>query len=439
MSGGRAINGSMTVTFLHTSDLQIGMTRKFLDTDAQSRFEQSRIDTIRTLGKVAVENSCDFIVMAGDVFEHNALSRRTFGRALEELKRLPVPVYILSGNHDPLVADSQLLQLGESAGRNVVVFQDSQPLSLTTPAGELVELVGAPLLAKYATHDLVAAALEGLAPVDHVRICVGHGQAQARHNAVKPDLINLDVVTDAISRGVIDYLALGDTHSAQQVDAAGHVWFSGAPETTDFLELSTGGGENNSGNALVVSISKVAGETASVEVRQVSVGTWTFEAPVKEINSLADAQEFVATLEAYENKHTTVIKYALVGTVDMATAEYLEQEIDRLRPVFGALYERERLMDLHLEPTDEDLESLGLGGFFSSALTELIDHATPPEQVAARSVEDIASDIAAAHASSDGDDSADVDEAAPELSPAQKSQRAARDAINLLFRLSKES
>lgn len=439
MSGARAINGCMTVTFLHTSDLQIGMTRKFLDADAQSRFEQSRIDAIRTLGKVAAENNCDFIVMAGDVFEHNSLSRRTFGRALEELKRLPVPVYILSGNHDPLVADSQLLQLGDSAGENVVVFKDSQPLSLRTRAGEQVELVGAPLLAKYAAHDVVAAALDGLTPVDHVRICVGHGQAQARHNEVKPDLINLDVVTKAISRGVIDYLALGDTHSTQQVDSAGHVWFSGAPETTDFVELSTGGGENNSGNALVVSITKSAGKSASVEVTEVPVGTWVFEAPVVEINSMADAQEFVASLEAYESKHTTVIKYALVGTVDVATAEYLEREVARLQPVFGALYERERLMDLHLEPTDDDLDNLGLGGFFSSALAELIDHATTGEHEAARSVEDIAHDIAAAHESSTADDAADVDEAAPELSPAQIHQRAARDAINLLFRLSKQS
>lgn len=428
----------MTVTFLHTSDLQIGMTRKFLDADAQSRFEQSRIEAIRTMGEVAASHECDFIVMAGDVFEHNSLSRRTFGRALEELKRLPVPVFVLSGNHDPLVADSHLLKIDDAAG--VTVFKDSQPVELRTASGEKVELVGAPLTAKYATHDLVSAAVKDLAPAEHVRIAVGHGQALARHNEVKPDLINLDEVNDALSKGAIDYLALGDTHSAQAVDSAGKVWFSGAPETTDFEELLTGGGENNSGNVLVVTISKSAPTSSTVSVKEVPVGKWTFEAPVVEIGSMDDAKDFVATLDSYENKSTTVIKYALVGTIDVATAEYLEQEIARLQPVFGALYERERLMDLHLEPTDEDLEALGLGGFFATALDELIGKATSGDQGPARSVEDVAREIQAAHSlQTEGGVDTDVDEAVADLSHEQKHQRAARDAINLLFRLSKES
>ena len=82
------------------------MARKFLSPEAQARFDESRERSIDALGNLARDRGADFIVIAGDVFEHNSLEERTLGRALEALRRLPVPVFLLPGNHDPLVADS---------------------------------------------------------------------------------------------------------------------------------------------------------------------------------------------------------------------------------------------------------------------------------------------------------------------------------------------
>jgi len=92
----------MTVTtFIHTSDFQLGMTRWFLKGEAQGRFNDDREAAIVRLGELAKDTGADFIVVAGDVFEHNALSREILARATEMFKRLPVPVYVLPGNHDP--------------------------------------------------------------------------------------------------------------------------------------------------------------------------------------------------------------------------------------------------------------------------------------------------------------------------------------------------
>ena len=38
--------------FLHTADWQIGMTRHYLDAEAQARFGAARIDAIRRIGAV---------------------------------------------------------------------------------------------------------------------------------------------------------------------------------------------------------------------------------------------------------------------------------------------------------------------------------------------------------------------------------------------------
>lgn len=62
-----------SVKFLHSSDLQIGMTRWFLSAEAQARFDDDRIRSIERMGEVAVAHGCRFIVVAGDVFEHNSL------------------------------------------------------------------------------------------------------------------------------------------------------------------------------------------------------------------------------------------------------------------------------------------------------------------------------------------------------------------------------
>lgn len=408
----------MGLKFLHTSDLQIGMTRGFLGADAQPRFEAARIEAIARLGRAAADNGCAFIVMAGDVFEHNSLAPRTIGRAVEALKALPVPVFLLSGNHDPLTADSYFYQVSEIAG--VTVFYDSEPIEFTAPGGEVIELVGAPLRSRHTSEDLVAQAIAGLEPTPRIRIAVGHGQVFSRGDEDAPNLIDLPLVERKLAEGSIDYLAMGDTHSAQPIGSSRRVWYSGAPEATDFRELATGGGENNSGKALVVEVTKPGVEQAEVSVEEVEVGQWTFEAPVVEVNSRAEAEEFISFLDAYPHKERTVIKYALVGTVDIATKRYLESAFAEREEVFAALYERERLMDLHLEPSEDDLAELAQGGFVGRALEEL---------------------IAQAGAESEGFDAVAAIEAesAAGGGAAPDPGTVARDAINLLFRLSKES
>lgn len=350
--------------FLHTSDWQIGMTRWFLRDEAQARFDAARISAITRIGELAVAHDCAFILVAGDVFESNALNRQTTGRVREALAALPVPVYLLPGNHDPLTPDS-IFYSSTTDIDNVHVISTSEPIEVAPG----VELIGAPLTAKHAYDDLVRLALE---PLERgpLRIAVGHGQALSRSSEPLPDTISLDFVESCLAEGLIAYLALGDTHSCQSVGSTGKVWYSGAPEVTDYHDLDSGGGENNSGQALVVSVS-----AAGTKVEQVEVGQWRFETFLRDINSHADAKAFIAELEAYPAKSQTAIKYALRGTIDVSTMHFLEQEIARLEPVFAALYERERLMDLHLAPGAEDLENMALTGYQRAALSELVEAA----------------------------------------------------------------
>lgn len=388
MSDAFATNNAMKpLTFIHTSDLQLGMTRKFLPPEAQSRFDDARLRAVHRLGELATERGAEFIVVAGDVFEHNALEKRTLGRALEALGNLPVAVYLLPGNHDPLVADSVFNRTHDLDG--VMVLGSSDVIEVR----EGVEIVGAPLKAKYASEDLCAKALAPLGPTDALRVLVGHGQTQSRTGEVARDLIDLANLEAKLADGTIDYVALGDTHSTRSLGSSGSVWYSGSPETTDFHDMSPGvaGGEVDSGNALVVQLSK-----GRAEVEKVPVGAWVFHALHFEVGGGDDVDKLVAQLRAYPDKERTVIKYAIVGTLGLEDTRRLEEGLADLEPVFASLRERTRLMDLHLEPGAEELANLPLSGFAANAMGELAAAATGGDATA-------------------------------------------RDAVNLLFRLAKEA
>jgi len=231
-------------------------------------------------------------------------------------------------------------------------------------------------LAKHASEDLCAKAIRDLEPTDNVRILVGHGQAEGYGTEDTAALIDVAALDRAISRGVIDYVALGDTHSTQSLSPSDRVWFSGSPETTDYFDRTPGvaGGETDSGNALVVTVDK-DGQDSSVEVEKVPVGTWTFEARFWEVADANDVDAVIADLQAYPDKDRTVIKYVLSGTLGLEATRTLQRELDELEPVFAALYERERLMSLHLEPDAEELENLPLNGYAKDAMRELVEQA----------------------------------------------------------------
>src|SRR5277367_6293525 len=90
--------------FVHTADWQLGMTRHFLAGEAQPRYSAARRDAVADLRSLVADVGAEFVVVAGDVFEHNQLSPQVVSQSLEAMRAIGIPVYLLPGNHDPLDA-----------------------------------------------------------------------------------------------------------------------------------------------------------------------------------------------------------------------------------------------------------------------------------------------------------------------------------------------
>lgn len=356
------------VKFIHTADWQLGMTRHFLNDEAQARFSGARIDVIRRIGALAVEEGCDFVVVCGDVFETSQVSRQVVMRALGAMAATPgVTFYLLPGNHDPLDAASVYGSPTFSKHRsaNVVVLEDSESVEVAPG----VELVAAPWFNKHPLADLVASACEGLELTGAIRIVAGHGALDTfSPDPNDPALISVSGLEEHLAAGTIHYVALGDRHSTTEVGRTERIWYAGAPEPTDY-------NETDPGNVVVVEL-----DAAELRVRVETVGAWRFVRRTWELTGDRDIDHLAEWLGDLENMERTIVKLALVGQVSLAQKARLESLLDHHADLFAALETWERRSDLVVLPDDTDLDDLGLSGFAAEVLDDLRELATAGDE-----------------------------------------------------------
>lgn len=350
-----------SVRFLHSSDWQLGMTRHFLSDEAAPRFSQDRISAIKRLGELAQEHEAAFIVVAGDVFESNQLSRQTVLRTIEALKSVPVPIFLLPGNHDPLDVSSIFATAEfQAAGEHIVVVRDTQPMAV--PGLDGVEVVGAPWRTKHPSSDLCSDLLAELEPaVGKMRVAVCHGQVDTLSpDKGRPEIIKLAAAEAAINDARIHYLALGDRHSVTNVGGSGRIWFSGAPVATDFTE-------DNPNKTLLVELSP-----GRCEVQELQVGDWVFIAEHFDLNGTDDLKRVDEWLSELPTKERTIVKVGFTGTVSLALAAQLDQLLGTRAELFASLRKRERTTDLSVVPDELDQDSVALSGYAKDAWDDLI-------------------------------------------------------------------
>lgn len=350
--------------FVHTADWQLGMTRHFLSSEAQARFTAARIDAIGSIGLLARERGCSFVVVAGDVFEANQVARQVVVRAMEAMREFPeVTFFLLPGNHDPLDASSvyRSTTFERSSPANVVVIDSPEPREVEPG----LVVIGAPWETKKPLEDLVTKTIREMPKDDSRVVLVGHGAVDALSpNKHDPGLIGVKDLEASIADGEVDYVALGDRHSTTSVGGSGRIWYSGAPEPTDYTEVDPG-------NALVVDLSE--GPPA---VESCRVGTWAFVRTDFEMSGRADCDRVEQYLSGIEDKVRTVVKLSLVGQLSLAEMSHLEAVLEHASDVFAAVERWERRSDLVVLPDDADYENLHLTGFAADAVDDIKAQAT---------------------------------------------------------------
>ena len=351
--------------FVHTADWQLGMTRHFLNGEAQPRYSAARRDVVAGLGSLVAETGAEFVVVAGDVFEHNQLAPRDVSQSLEAMRAIGVPVYLLPGNHDPLDASSvytSALFVGECPD-NVTVL-DRAGVHEVRPG---LQIVAAPWRSKAPTTELVGEVLAELDADGATRILVGHGGVDILDpDPDKPSVIPLAVLDSALARGAVHYVALGDKHSRTQVGSTGRVWYSGAPEVTNFDHI-----EADSGHVLVVDIDE-DDPARPVRVDARRVGRWRFVTLRRTVDNSRDVADLDLNLDLMADKERTVVQMGLTGTLTVTDKAALDLCVDRYARLFASLTIWDAKTDIAVAPADGEFDGLGVGGFAAAAVDELV-------------------------------------------------------------------
>lgn len=346
--------------FLHTADWQLGLKLSFVPGDKGARLRGERFETVRRLAELAKERACDAVVVAGDVFDDNAVGNDTLQLARDALAAFaPVPVLLLPGNHDAATPDCVLRRL--AAGAHVRAVLDRERVEVGGAA-----FYACPLTRRHERDDPTAW-LPAREATDGIRVAVAHGGVLDFSEAGEcPNRID---ATAVLAKG-FDYLALGDWHGLLQLGA--RVAYSGTPEATRFKEKLPG-------HALVVEIERPDAEPRVEAVRVQRTNWLTRSVALADDAAIEELVRFFAELP---EKSRTLVDLTLAGHVSLGARARLEKMLDDEAEALAHL--RVDADALHDEPSEADLASLAIDGFVGKAAERLRADPSPAARDALR-------------------------------------------------------
>ncbi len=211
--------------FLHTSDWHIGLKAAHAGA-AGARLRAERLDAARRVASIAREEAVEFVLIAGDVFDASAPAPSDIRETAALLNAFPAPVYLIPGNHDPDVPGGPWDHAVWRDCSNVHCLLKPEPVRLN--GGKLYPC---PLRSRWQGEDPLAW-IPARDAEDGIRIGLAHGGL---------DTFGGPIDAGATARLDLDYLALGDWHSASvDLDKQPRQAYSGTPEPDAFDQRDSG-------------------------------------------------------------------------------------------------------------------------------------------------------------------------------------------------------
>ncbi len=228
------------VRFIHASDLHLDTS--FSGAGLPPRVGHRKREAIRAALRRILEDArsdpVDFVLIAGDLFEHERVTPDTVEFLKQQFAGLaPIPVYIAPGNHDPCLRGSPYCE--ERWPENTFVFREERFASVE-PRGADYRITGFGYN-RTQYRERLFGGLQPL-PADRINIVVAHGSDVRRvpwgKTAHGPFTI------EEVAGKNVRYCALGHYHQQREVENpcdGTAVWYSGIPEGRGWDEEGEGG------------------------------------------------------------------------------------------------------------------------------------------------------------------------------------------------------
>lgn len=302
--------------FLHTADWQIGMRAAMLGEKGE-RVRAARLESARQVLEWARCQRVDFIVVAGDTFEHNGVERLKVREAAKILGGAGCPVFLIPGNHDPLTPGSVWEDMVWKEWSNLHILTRPEPVKI---AGATI--YPCPLSAGDSRDDPT-----GWIQAESDAIAIGIAHGSVENSAYEQ---TLPIARDAAAVHGLDYLALGHFHSTTLYDdpaGAVRMAYSGTHEATSFTEP-------DSGNVLII---EIAHRGADPQIQKVRTGSLEWLALNRKIEEPGQIVALAAELDDLPTPERTLVDCTLAGVLSGSEHEALNRllEIIEGRFLFG--------------------------------------------------------------------------------------------------------
>jgi DNA repair exonuclease SbcCD nuclease subunit len=259
---------------LHTADVHLGARHADLGEAAAAQRER-QFAAFRAAVDVALAESVDVFLVAGDLFDSNTQPKRSVERVAVEIKRLVqdrIRTVIIPGTHDCFDRSSiyRAYNLPLMAGSGpdddlVTVFTPGRPY-IHLPTCDAV-IHATVFGTKRAPHSPLRDLRVAGAPTATWHVGMVHGSLAIPDRTDRDEVV---VTKEEIAATGLDYLALGHWHSSQRGKAAGTTYaYSGAPEPVAV-------NQDGAGKVLLVELDETAGKKSTTVVER-PVGRTRFE------------------------------------------------------------------------------------------------------------------------------------------------------------------
>jgi DNA repair exonuclease SbcCD nuclease subunit len=345
----------MNITVLHTADWQIGRQFSNVPGDPGAALRSQRLETVKRIAELAHERQVDLVLVAGDVFEDNAVSDETLRRTINAMAPFPGPWVLLPGNHDSGLTQSAWSRLRQLSvvPENIILADRPDPIDLCQ--GRVVVLP-APLQRRHEASDLTERFDSLPSDTGVFRVGIAHGSVT---NRLPDSAIQHNPIADTRAKTAnLDYLALGDWHGTLEV--AHRTWYAGTPEPDRFKN-------NDAGNVLLVVLQEPGAEP---RVEKIPVAQYQWESMEFEVVDGQSISLLASQLEALGESERILLNLKLKGAVDLGTRQRLEDLLDDWRARLHFL----KVDDTGLlaQPSPEDIAELGATGFVKEAIETLV-------------------------------------------------------------------
>lgn len=214
---------------LHAADLHLDAPFSALTAEqAQLRRAEQRLLPDK-LADVAIQRGADLVLLSGDLFDGGETYRETLSALADALGRIPAPVLIAPGNHDPYSPRSPYA--GSFWPKNVLIFPSQAVQSVDLPD---CTVYGSAFTGPFRDDSPLAGF--HAAPSDKPALMVLHGDVDGggRYAPIR---------REEIAQSGLTYLALGHIHACSGLQKSGDAFWAypGCPEGRGFDETGDKG------------------------------------------------------------------------------------------------------------------------------------------------------------------------------------------------------